>query len=30
MRIEANVFNIPVAFFLVAGTAYGIFTHWTE
>ncbi len=30
MRIEANVFNIPVAFFVLAGTAYGIFTHWSE
>jgi putative Mn2+ efflux pump MntP len=30
MRIEANLFNIPVAFFLVAGTAYGYFTDWSE
>lgn len=30
MRIEANVFIIPAAFFAVAGTAYGIFTSWSE
>ncbi|WP_062464490.1 cytochrome c oxidase subunit 4 [Demequina soli] len=30
MRTEANVFIIPGAFFFVAGTAYGIFTHWAE
>ncbi len=30
MRIEANVFGIPAAFFFLAGTAYGIFNHWAE
>ena len=30
MRTEANVFIIPAAFFFVAGTAYGIFVHWSE
>ncbi|WP_296664442.1 cytochrome c oxidase subunit 4 [Demequina sp.] len=30
MRIEARVFNVPAAFFFLAGTAYGIFTHWAE
>ncbi|WP_062295369.1 cytochrome c oxidase subunit 4 [Demequina maris] len=30
MRTERNVFFIPAAFFFLAGTAYGIFTHWAE
>ncbi|WP_062385785.1 cytochrome c oxidase subunit 4 [Demequina iriomotensis] len=30
MRTEANIFIIPAAFFFLAGTAYGIFTHWAE
>lgn len=30
MRLEANVFSIPAAFFFLAATAYGIFTHWGE
>ncbi|WP_084130545.1 cytochrome c oxidase subunit 4 [Demequina sp. NBRC 110055] len=30
MRLEANIFTIPSLFFLVAGTAYGIFTRWSE
>ncbi|WP_084078146.1 cytochrome c oxidase subunit 4 [Demequina sp. NBRC 110057] len=30
MRLEANIFTLPSLFFLVAGTAYGIFTGWSE
>ncbi|WP_062293659.1 cytochrome c oxidase subunit 4 [Demequina phytophila] len=30
MRTEANVFIVPALFFFLAGTAYGIFTHWSE
>jgi hypothetical protein len=30
MRTESKVFVIPGLFFFVAGTAYGIFNHWSE